>query len=149
MLHRPTIEEVEICCTSSNTSWMTPIIKYLQSNEVPAEQLEAKKLKREASKYILITQRLYRRGFSYPLLRCLDLDEARYAMMEVHEGICGTRIGKRSLASKITRTDYCWPTLKRDYMKFVSDKTQSQRKTTIKGPERQSTNDPPRKKQKT
>ncbi|RDY12568.1 hypothetical protein CR513_02605, partial [Mucuna pruriens] len=48
------------------------------------DQLKAKKLKREVAKYILIAECLYRRGFPYPLLRYLDLDEAMYTMTKRH-----------------------------------------------------------------
>ncbi|RDX86726.1 hypothetical protein CR513_31899, partial [Mucuna pruriens] len=106
MLHWPTIEEVEVCCTSPNTSWMTPIINYLHNDVAPINQLEAKKHKREASKYTLIARRLCRRGFSYSLLRFLDPDEAKYAKADVHEGICRMHIGRCSLASKIMIVNY-------------------------------------------
>ncbi|RDX92673.1 hypothetical protein CR513_25161, partial [Mucuna pruriens] len=60
---------------------------------------------KEAAKYTMVGQRLYRRGFAFPLLKCLDQEEAEYTMKEVHEGICGTHIGGRALASKIARAD--------------------------------------------
>ncbi|RDX73852.1 hypothetical protein CR513_46480, partial [Mucuna pruriens] len=111
-----TIEEIEVYCIDSNYSWMAPITNYLQDEKVPTYQLEAKKIRREVAKY---PNRLYRREFLNSLLRCLDLNEAKYAMVEVHEGICGTHIGGRSLASKIARVDYYWPTLKKDCLEFV------------------------------
>lgn len=37
--------------------------------------------------------KLYKRGFSFPLLRCLDLEEAHYVMHEVHKGVCGNHYG--------------------------------------------------------
>ncbi|RDX74603.1 hypothetical protein CR513_45640, partial [Mucuna pruriens] len=40
-------------------------------------------------------------------------------MREVHEGVCGTHIGGRTLASKIAKAGYYWPTLKSDCMSFV------------------------------
>ena len=43
-----------------------------------------------ASKYVLIDDELYRRTAEDLLLKCLDSDQARVAMGEVHEGICGT-----------------------------------------------------------
>ena len=43
-----------------------------------------------AFKYILIDDELYRRTTEDVLLKCLDSDQARVAMGEVHEGICGT-----------------------------------------------------------
>ena len=41
-------------------------------------------------KYVLINDELYRRTAEDLLLKCLDPDQARAAMGEVHEGICGT-----------------------------------------------------------
>ncbi|RDX92874.1 hypothetical protein CR513_24937, partial [Mucuna pruriens] len=105
--------EVEVCCAANTTTWMDPIVDYLQKDEVPGNPKETKKLKREALKY------LYRRGFSYPLLRFLDLKEEKYAMKEVQEGVCGIHIGGRALSNKIVRVRYYWPILKRDYTKFV------------------------------
>lgn len=38
----------------------------------------------------------YKRGFSQPYLRCVEEDEAKYILEEVHEGICEDHIGARS-----------------------------------------------------
>ena len=43
-----------------------------------------------AFKYILIDDELYRGTPKDLLLKCLDSDQARLAMGEVYEGICGT-----------------------------------------------------------
>ena len=43
-----------------------------------------------AFKYILIDGELYCQTAEDILLKCLDSDQARIAMGEVHEGICGT-----------------------------------------------------------
>ncbi|RDY14220.1 pol, partial [Mucuna pruriens] len=77
------------------------------------------KIAKEAAKYTILGQQLYRRGFSFPLLRCLDQVDSPYVLKEVHEGICGTHIGGKALASKIARAGYYWPTLKRDCMDYV------------------------------
>ncbi|RDX93758.1 hypothetical protein CR513_23928, partial [Mucuna pruriens] len=61
---------------------MTSIIQYLEDNRVPKNGQEAKKITKEAARYTLVGQQLYR--------RCLEGDEAEYVMREVHEGICGT-----------------------------------------------------------
>ncbi|RDY06839.1 hypothetical protein CR513_09110, partial [Mucuna pruriens] len=41
---------------------------------------------RGASKYTLIGHPLYRRGFSFPLLGCINEEESDYVIREVHEG---------------------------------------------------------------
>jgi hypothetical protein len=48
------------------------------------------KIRRWALKFVLDDGELYRRTVDDLLLNCLGLDQARLAMEEVHEGICGT-----------------------------------------------------------
>ena len=40
------------------------------------------------------------------LLKCLDFDEARIAMGEVHEGICGTHQSARKMKWLLKRADF-------------------------------------------
>jgi hypothetical protein len=49
-----------------------------------------KNIRRLVFKYVLLDDELYRRTVEDLLLKCLDSDQARVAMGEVHEGICGT-----------------------------------------------------------
>nr|KYP36963.1 Transposon Ty3-I Gag-Pol polyprotein [Cajanus cajan] len=48
-------------------------------------------------------------------------------MREVHEGICGSHSGGRTLAAKVLRAGYYWPTLKGDCAEFVKKCVQCQR----------------------
>ncbi|RDX92246.1 hypothetical protein CR513_25654, partial [Mucuna pruriens] len=48
-------------------------------------------------------QQLYRKGFSFPLLRCMDEEEFEYVIYEVHEDVYRTHKGGRALASKSAR----------------------------------------------
>ncbi|KAL2247277.1 UNVERIFIED_CONTAM: Retrovirus-related Pol polyprotein from transposon opus [Sesamum indicum] len=50
---------------------------------------------------------------------CLDDDQARYVMREVHEGSCGNHLGAKLLAQKLTRQGYFWPTILKDTKEFV------------------------------
>ncbi|RDX97189.1 Gypsy retrotransposon integrase-like protein 1, partial [Mucuna pruriens] len=126
-LSTPTIDKSEVQHNEGKETLMDPIIEYLKSERLPDESAGSLKIRKEASKYTLIEQRLYRRGFSYPLLRCVDGDEALYIIQEVHEGICGTHIGARALAGKIARAGYYWPTLKIDCMNYVKKCDRCQR----------------------
>jgi hypothetical protein len=49
-----------------------------------------KNVRHSAFKYVLYNNELYRRTAEDLLLKCLGLDQARMAMREVHESICGT-----------------------------------------------------------
>nr|KYP31610.1 Transposon Ty3-I Gag-Pol polyprotein [Cajanus cajan] len=79
----------------------------------------------------MISNELYRRGFSTPLLKCIDTHQADYIIREIHEGICGSHSGGRTLAAKVLRVGYYWPTLKGDCAEFVKKCVQCQKHGNI------------------
>ncbi|GKV47171.1 hypothetical protein SLEP1_g54089 [Rubroshorea leprosula] len=76
------------------------------------------RLRKKASRYTLVDGVLYKRSFSL-LLRCLNLSEAEYTLREVHEGVCGSHVGARTLAHKVLRQGYYWPNMYKDAIHFV------------------------------
>ncbi|XP_024039511.1 uncharacterized protein LOC112098123 [Citrus clementina] len=98
-------------------SWRDPIVSYLRDGVLPPDKLRARKIRAQASRYTMIDGVLYRRGYTLPFLRCLDDDDADYVLREVHEGICGNHSGGRSLAHKVLRQGYFWPTMHQDAQK--------------------------------
>jgi len=68
-----------------------------------------------ALRFVIIGEDLYKRGFTAPLLKCLSEEEAGYAMNEVHNGVCGMHIGRRSMKAQILWAGYYWPTMEQDY----------------------------------
>ena len=54
----------------------------------------------------MLNEKLYKRDFSQPYLRCVEEEEVKYVLEEVHEGICGDHIEEESLARKIMRVGY-------------------------------------------
>ncbi|XP_074374528.1 uncharacterized protein LOC141714934 [Apium graveolens] len=97
---------------------MTPFIKYLENGELPEDNGKAQRLKAKASKFFLEEGILYRRTFSSPILKCIGLEEAKYCLAEVHEGICGDHMSTKALAHKIIRQGYYWPTIHQDAIEF-------------------------------
>ena len=91
---------------NSEKNWTTPLIAYLRSSILPDKKDAGRKLKVQASRFVLIRDVLYKRGFSRPYLRCLSHDELDYMMREVYEGICGNHSGARSLAHRLIRAGY-------------------------------------------
>ena len=73
---------------------------------------------------------LYKRDFSQPYLRCLNLDESLYVLRDVHEGACGNHSRARSLVYKMVYVGYYCPSMKADAKTYVKscDKCQG---TTI------------------
>ncbi|RDY09374.1 Gypsy retrotransposon integrase-like protein 1, partial [Mucuna pruriens] len=116
---RPTTKELEVGCIEERTTWMSPLMAYLRDEIKPEDLVKVKKLIKEAARYIIIGGELHRKGFSFPLLRCIEGEEARYVIKEVHEGLCGSHIEGQALVSKIAMASYYWPTLKGDCMDYV------------------------------
>ena len=90
---------------------MTPIISLLQDSHLPQVAEEARKVTKRAARFTILNDTLYKRGFSMLYLKCVDEEEAKYILKEIHEGVCGDHAGPRSLVSKVVRTGYFWPTM--------------------------------------
>ncbi|XP_063943205.1 uncharacterized protein LOC135150603 [Daucus carota subsp. sativus] len=105
---------------------------YLQGGHLPPNADEARKLQVRALKYVLIEGVLYRKSFVIPYLRCLRPDEAREALREVHEGVCGQHLGGRALAHKVTRLGFNWPDMLKHAQDYVKRCDRCQRFAPIK-----------------
>ncbi|XP_072078184.1 uncharacterized protein [Arachis hypogaea] len=110
-LKKPSIELLSITSINHLRDWRTPFLEYINVGIIPRDELNPQHFRRKASLYTNIAGELYKRGFSQPLLKCLNKDEAQEVMDEVHEGVCGNHIGGRVLAAKIARTgmEVSWP----------------------------------------
>ncbi|KAK3001122.1 hypothetical protein RJ639_022192 [Escallonia herrerae] len=111
--------QTEIGIIDKEPCWMDTVIKFLSAGELPYERHEARNLCVRAARYALVEGVLYKKSFSLPYLRCLRPSESVYALQEVHEGICGQHHGGRTLAQKILRQGYYWPTMQKDAIEFT------------------------------
>ena len=66
--------------------WRREIADYLKD---PTKKV-SRKLRVQATKYVLLEGELYYRTIDGVFLRCLDKEEAKVLMGEVHEGVCGS-----------------------------------------------------------
>ncbi|XP_065633213.1 uncharacterized protein LOC136069064 [Quercus suber] len=93
----PSIEEVFTFAIQGTSSWMTPIISFLQDGHLPQDVEEAKKVKKRAFRFMILNDTLYKGGFSMPYLKCVNEEEAKYILEEIHERVCGDHTSSRSL----------------------------------------------------
>ncbi|XP_030487215.2 uncharacterized protein LOC115704137 [Cannabis sativa] len=98
---------------------MTPIAAYLNTEELPDNSNEARKMRRKAARYIIVEGVMYRGGFSMPLLRCVTQEEAVRLLSEVHDGFCGNHAARHSFSKKILRQGYFWPTMTEDSKAYI------------------------------
>jgi len=110
---------VQVCVLEEGDTWMTPYRRYLADGILPAEPEEGKKVKRNAARYTLVDGILFRHGFTHPILTCVSGDKCTRIMAELHEGICGSHVGGRSLASKVVCAGFYWPTVREDCVRYA------------------------------
>ena len=127
----PSIDIPKVLQVQNEESWMTPIILYLKDETLLEGKDEARKLRVRPTRYVLLNDALYKRGFSQPYLRCLSPDEANYVLREVHEGAYGNHSKARSLIHKVVRAGYYWPTIQADAKAYVKVCDQCQRFSNI------------------
>ena len=98
--------QMQVCALAKGDTWMTPYRRHLADGALPVEPEEGKKVKRNAARYTLVDGVLFRHGFTHPILTCVSGDECTRIMAELHEGICRSHVGGRSLASKVIRAGF-------------------------------------------
>ena len=91
---------------------MDSIVLYLREDILLEDKSEAKKTRRKASCFWLSEdQKLYKRSFSGPYLLCVHPEVIELLLEEMHEGICGSHTGGRSLSHKAITQGYWWPNM--------------------------------------
>ena len=103
----------------SKPTWMEPIWDYIIDGSLPDDPKEAAKIRARSARFTNHKGGLYMRGFFTPFLKCIVGKDTEYVLREVHEGICGKHIGARTLAGKVLRQGYYWPTILKDATDLV------------------------------
>ena len=107
----------EICnndVTDDPTDWRVEIIEYLKE---PSRKV-SRKLRYTAIKFVLLDDQLYYRTIDGVLLKCLDQEDAKVVMGEVHKGACGAYQSAHKMRWVIRRAGYFWPTMLEDCFKY-------------------------------
>jgi hypothetical protein len=75
---------------------------------------------RRAKSYILVRDKLYRRGAtSGVLMKCVPREEGKDILEEIHKGVYGNHASSRTLVSKAFRRAFYWPTALGDAEELV------------------------------
>nr|XP_009392283.1 PREDICTED: uncharacterized protein LOC103978277 [Musa acuminata subsp. malaccensis] len=109
-----TISVSSVTPVEARTMWVQEMLLFKRNGILPDDEAAARRIRRTQAWYSKVNGRLYKRSFSQPLLRCLEPGEAKAILAEVHERICGEHIAARTLAYKILRQGYYWPTMSQD-----------------------------------
>ena len=90
--------------------WSKEIIDYLKD---PSKRVN-RKIRFQTIKYVLLEEDLYYRTIDGVLLKCIDNEEAKVLMGEIHEGVCGSHQSAYKMKWVIRRNGYFWPTILED-----------------------------------
>ena len=79
---------------------MDPKVLFLREDILLKDKSEADKVRRKVPRFWLFEgQKLYKRSFSGPYLLCIH-PEASELLLELHEGICRSHTGGKSLSHR-------------------------------------------------
>ncbi|MDM1359842.1 hypothetical protein HX014_18920, partial [Myroides marinus] len=110
------------------SSWMDPIVRFLKDDILPEDKSEAEKVKRKAPRFWLSEDhKLYKRSYSGPYLLCVHPGATELLLEELHEGICGSHTGGRSLSHRAITQGYWWPGMQQEAQEYVKKCDQCQR----------------------
>ena len=61
---------------------------------------------KKASRFVLVGDDLYKRGFLTPLLKCVSKADTEYILKELHHGACDLHSRLQTMATRVLRVGY-------------------------------------------
>ena len=109
-------------------SWMDSIVSFLKDDALPEEKSEAEKIRRKAPRFWLSKDhKLYKRSYSGPYLLYVHPKASELLLKELHEGICRSHTGGRSLVHRAITQGYWWPSIQKEAQEYAKKCDQCQR----------------------
>ena len=101
--------------------WYSDIVYVIQNLSPPPGMTRNKSrtLKLKAAKFCVLNNSLYWKDPGGVLLNCLVEEEAKQFMEDFNQGDCGGHLFWKTMANKILRAGYYWPTLFSDVYKTI------------------------------
>ena len=107
---------------------MDSISLFLEKDVLPEEKSKADKVRRKDPRFWLFEGRkLYKRSFSGPYLLCVHPEASKSLLKVLHEGVCGSHTGGRSLSHRTLTQRYWWPNMQKETQEYVKKCDQCQR----------------------
>jgi hypothetical protein len=105
--------------------WYKDLVYYLQNQKCPdnLDTHQRRRLYLESSRYVILGDFLFRRSVDGILLRCVNNEEAHKLLQETHGSSdsvihVGGHFSAKTIAFKIIRKGYYWPSIFRDSYNF-------------------------------
>jgi hypothetical protein len=81
--------------------------------------VEARRLQCHAGGYTIINSELYKRSVIGVFQKCIEPEEGKELLKEIHQGECGHHASSRALVAKAFRHGFYWPTALKDAEQLV------------------------------
>ena len=115
-----------VCLGSTRSNWVQAgWIPYHYSWKKIYYLKRSLKLRKYEEKLLGI--KLYKRSFSGPYLLCVHPEASESLLEELHEGVCGSHTGGRSLSHRTLTQGYWWPGMQNEAQEYVKKCNQCQR----------------------
>ena len=99
---------------------MDSIVLFFKEDILPEDKSKANKVRRKAPRFWLSeNQKLYKRSFSGPYLLCIHPEVVKLVLEELHEGICGSHMGGRSLSHRALTQGYWWAKMQQGALDYA------------------------------
>ena len=101
---------------TSTNSWYNDL-KYYLTHGRSLNHLDAYKkraLRLNSAQYQLIDGVLFWQNYDQVLLRCLEKDDAKHILIELHDGVAGGHLSGDTTTHKVLRVGYYWPNMFKD-----------------------------------
>ena len=105
-VHRNASVNIMVSTINRSETWMEPLIRYLQQDIHPNDELEAQIQRKKGKWFEFYDGTLYKKSYTHPLLKCVTLEEGNYILREIHEGACGIHQGVRIVINKALKSEY-------------------------------------------
>ena len=69
---------------------------------------------RHAKSFVLIEGKLYRRSHTGVLQRCIPIEQGKWLLSDIHDGVCGHHVAPSTLVENAFRQGFYWPTMVAD-----------------------------------
>lgn len=99
--------------------WRKVYLDYLIKGVVLDNQKEEQKLQRHITKYLKKEGHLNKKAYNREILKCINDQEAKEFLKEIHEGDCGEHQGGRRLYEEALHLGHFWSMMEKDAMNYV------------------------------
>jgi ribonuclease HI len=113
------VEFLEQLLVEEAGEWYMPIWDFLTRGSLPNDPVEAARIRRWSAHFMIKKDCLYKRGISRPWLKCIGKTQSQGILQEIHEGMCGSHQGAKTIAHRALRAGFYWPTMKEDAKTLV------------------------------